>query len=294
MSKRFGIIAITGKSVDRQVMRTVTRLVDHLTGSGRKVLIESSMYARRKPPPKAEVVPVATLVEQAELVISVGGDGTLLRTSRLLAGRDTPLMGINLGRLGFLVDVSPDNMSDLDAILAGNYVTDERMLLEANVTNGEEVAASGLSLNDVVIHRWNTARMVEMEVRVEGELVTRLRSDGLIIATPTGSTAYAMATGGPIAHPGVDALLLVPVAPHSLSNRPLVLPGGVTVEVRVLGDDSRRVRISCDSQEDLPLRPGAVLTVKRSPRRVKVLHPPGYRYFEILRAKLRWGDGGNS
>ncbi|MCP1676012.1 NAD+ kinase [Natronocella acetinitrilica] len=294
MSKRFGIVAITGKSFDRQVLHTVTRLVEHLVGSGRTVLVESAMFGRRKPPVKAEAVGLPDLVDRAELVISVGGDGTLLRTSRLLAGRETPLMGINLGRLGFLVDVSPDNMSDVDAILAGNFVTDERILLEAWVANGDATGAKSLSLNDVVIHRWNTARMVEMEVRVEGELVTRLRSDGLIIATPTGSTAYSMASGGPIAHPGVDALLLVPVAPHSLSNRPVVLPGDVSIEVRVLGGGSKHVRVSCDSQEELPMQPGSVLTVRRSPNRVKVLHPPGYRYFEILRAKLRWGDGGSA
>ena len=293
MPNRFGTVAITGKSVDRKVAETVSRLAEHLSGSGRRVLVESGMFGRRKPPARAESTPVQTLLEEAELVISVGGDGTLLRTSRLLAGRDTPLMGINLGRLGFLVDVSPGNLSDVDAILAGDYVTDERILLEATVSNGSDRAAEGLSMNDVVIHRWNTARMIELEVRVEGELVTRLRCDGLIVATPTGSTAYAMATGGPIAHPGVDALLLVPVAPHTLSNRPLVLPGSVNVEIGVLGSDSRRVRVSCDSQEELPMQPGSVLNVRRSPRRVTVLHPAGYRYFEILRAKLRWGDGGN-
>ncbi len=294
MSIRFATIAITGKTVDKPVNSMVTRLVEHLSGSGRRVLVEAGMFGRRKPPANAEVRAVPELVQEADLVISVGGDGTLLRTSRLLAGRDTPLMGINLGRLGFLVDVSPDNMGDVDAILAGNFVTDERILLEARVSNGQTVESEGLSLNDVVIHRWNTARMVEMEVRVEGELVTRLRSDGLIIATPTGSTAYAMATGGPIVHPGLDALLLVPVAPHSLSNRPVVLPGSVNVEISVLGGDSKRVRVSCDSHEELPLHPGGVLTVSRSPRRVTVLHPPGYRYFEILRAKLRWGDGGSA
>jgi NAD+ kinase len=291
---RFEHVAITGKPDDPRVLGTLAMIVAHLRAQACEVLVEERLLAAAGPLPGCEGLPEGLLMPAADLVISIGGDGTLLRTARLLAGRPTPLLGVNLGRLGFLVDASPERIDDVAAVLDGQYVTDSRMLLSAEIVERDgHVLASGLALNDVVIHRWNTARMIELEVRADGELVTRLRSDGLILATPTGSTAYAMASGGPIAHPAVDALLVVPVSPHSLSNRPLVLPSSVELDVHILEQAPRRVQISCDSQENLPVIADTVVRVRSSPSRVNILHPPGYRYFEILRAKLRWGDGGS-
>lgn len=289
----FNTIALTGKPHDTAVIDTLARLQAHLLAQGHRLVLDEGVLPPAAVAPGVQTVSASHFGEDADLVVSIGGDGTLLRTARRLAGRDTPLMGVNLGRLGFLVDASPETMDDIDAVLAGHAVVDSRMLLTA-----ESIASDGRAndrrsaLNDVVIHRWNTARMIELEVLADGEPVTRLRADGLIIATPTGSTAYAMASGGPIAHPSVDAVLLVPVCPHSLSNRPLMLPAGIVLDVRILGSDVDRVRVSCDGQEDLPVQAGSDLRIRRSSDRVTILHPPAYRYFEILRKKLRWGDDG--
>ena len=289
----FDTIALTGKPHDAAVIATLTRLQAHLLAKGHRLMLDEGVLPPEAISAAVQTVPAGAFGQGADLVVSIGGDGTLLRTARRLAGRETPLMGVNLGRLGFLVDASPETMDDIDAVLAGQAVVDSRMLLAAeSVTADGRLNARRNALNDVVVHRWNTARMIELEVLADGGLVTRLRADGLIIATPTGSTAYAMASGGPIAHPSVDAVLLVPVCPHSLSNRPLVLPAGLALEIRILESDMDRVRVSCDGQEDLPVLPEARLHIRRSSDRVTILHPPAYRYFEILRRKLRWGDDG--
>ena len=291
---RFKHVAITGKLDDARVHGTLAMLAAHLRQVGCEVLVEERLSRASGPLTGCEALPESVLIPQADLVISIGGDGTLLHTARLLAGRPTPLLGVNLGRLGFLVDASPERIDDVAAVLEGHYVIDSRMLISAEIVacGSDTVLASGLALNDVVIHRWNTARMIELEVRADGELVTRLRSDGLILATPTGSTAYAMASGGPIVHPAVDALLIVPVSPHSLSNRPLVLPATTQLEIAILEQPADRVQISCDGQDELPIVSDTVVRIRRSTARVNILHPAGYRYFEILRAKLHWGDGG--
>ncbi|KAB7627904.1 NAD(+) kinase [Alkalilimnicola sp. S0819] len=288
MQQQFKTIGITGKPRDRAVVDTMARIAEHLAGQSYTILLDADTWGRRRS--SLTVASHATVMQDSDLVIAVGGDGTLLNAARALVDRDAPIVGVNRGRLGFLVDVAPGDLSELDRILAGEYTEDSRMLLEAFIEHEGQVLSRGIALNDVVLHRWNSARMIEFETRVEGELLHRHRSDGLIVSTPTGSTAYAMASGGPIIHPDVDAIGLVAISPHTLSNRPLVINAAATVEILINAEAHNHVRVSCDSQSDLGMVSGGRIVIRRHPKRVRILHPPRYRYFEILRAKLRWGD----
>lgn len=288
MQRRFNAIAVTGKPNDAGVVETICRISDYLRARGAEIAVDADIVTAQQAPHLKRLAPPA-LVEGADLVITVGGDGTLLSASRLVAERNIPVLGVNRGRLGFLVDVSPTDLGELDAVLGGEFIEEDRSLLHAEVRDGDQLVASDIALNDVVLYKWNTARMVEFTAHIDGQLLTSYRADGLILATPTGSTAYAMAAGGPIIHPSVDAILLMPVCPHTLSNRPLVVGAGSRIEVEVHPDSADRVGASCDGQTDLGLRRGTRLIVRQHAYRVRLIHPPHYRYYDILRAKLRWG-----
>ena len=287
--QRFNTIAISGKPHDSGVIETIKRVAEHLRQLDRTVLIDRELLDGAVLD-GVQVLPRQELAGHCDLMISVGGDGTLLNTARLLVDHDVPILGVNRGRLGFLVDLSPGNLSELDMVLAGEYKEDDRILLQAEIRRGEEIIGSGIALNDVVLYKWNTARLLEFTTYINGELVAHNRSDGLIVSTPTGSTAYAMAGGGPVLHPDTDALVLVPICPHTLSNRPLVVSANSEVEIAVQADTVERAAVSCDGQSDMGLAPGATVAIRRYPRRVRIIHPPQYRYFDLLRAKLRWGD----
>ena len=286
----FNTVGIVGKQSDAtRVGATLRRLRDHLTARGIALLLDDES-ARLLGAPEGSGLSVEALGARADLVIVVGGDGTLLHAARALAGHQVPLVGINLGRLGFLVDVSPTAIeTTLDAILAGEYQPDHRAMLSALVRADGEAERHYAALNDVVIHKWNTARMIEFETYIDGVFVNAQRSDGLIVATPTGSTAYALSGGGPLVDPALDAILLVPICPHDLSNRPLVVPGGSQIEVRVCGHDHGHVRVTCDGQTDLDLPRESSVRIARHPARACLLHPKGHDHYSILRAKLGWG-----
>lgn len=234
------------------------------------------------------VMPLAELGRACDLAVVMGGDGTLLAAGRRLADNDIPLVGVNLGRLGFLVDISPEQAHDaLAAILDGSYQEDRRCLLSAQV--GDH--APMLALNDVVFHKWNTARMIEFETWIDGRFVDRQRSDGLIISTPTGSTAYALSGGGPLLEPSLDAIALVPISPHRLSNRPIVVHGSAQIEIRVCPrTDPGQVRITCDGQEGVEPAAGDSLLIRQHDHCVRLFHPADHDHFQLLRAKLGWGD----
>ena len=270
---------------DPQVTATLTRLVTHLRARG-----VTTFFEQRTAELAADADVGMTLDElgrRCDLIIVVGGDGTLLHAAREMANFDLPLVGINLGRLGFLVDITPDQIEDrLDQIFQGHYNADTRTLLDARLDGGPEV---GRALNDVVIHKWNTVRMIEFETYIDGRFVNAQRSDGLIVSTPTGSTAYALSGGGPLIHPSMDALLLVPICPHTLSNRPLVVPGDSRIELRLRNLDPEQVRLTCDGQLDLQLTDDAPVVIERSRARIRLLHPRGHDHYGILRAKLGWG-----
>jgi NAD+ kinase len=240
----------------------------------------------------AQRVPRAELATQADFMIAVGGDGTLLQAARLVVGRDVPLLGINRGRLGFLTDVLPQNVeASIDAMLDGQCLADPRQLLEARLHRGASETRL-LALNDVVLLRREAGHMLDFQTRVGGRYLNSHRGDGLVVATATGSTAYALSCGGPIVDPSLDVLVMAPICPHTLSDRPIVVPGNSRIEVRSMGRGTGLAEVTCDGARLGDLKPGDRLEVAASGGTITLLHPPGYDFFRLLRSKLRWGRGG--
>ena len=232
------------------------------------------------------------IAQQADLVIAVGGDGTMLRAARRAALADAPLLGVNRGRLGFLADISPaDMLAALDHVLAGDYLVDERMLLMAQIIDSNEQTTAGLALNDVVIKRLDSGRMFEFQTYVDGRYVNTHGGDGFIVATPTGSTAYALSCGGPIVTPELDAIVLAPICPHTLSDRPIMIPGRSLTEIRLREQDGDAAAVCCDGEVVGQLGSGDRLQVRASDEKLRLIHPPGHDFYEVLRGKLHWGRG---
>lgn len=286
---QFQAVGIIGKQGETAAVRaTLERLVAHLLARHRRVLFDPVSGAMLGEPAE-RIVPANALGSLCELAVVVGGDGTFLHAARALSGSEVPLVGINLGRLGFLVDVSPEEIETcLDQILAGEYVEEERCMLAARA-DGSADGDTHLALNDVVVHKWDTARMIELETYIDGAFVNAQRSDGIIISTPTGSTAYALSGGGPLLHPDLDALVLVPICPHTLSNRPLVVSAASRIEIHICAVDRGHVQVTCDGQTGLSVTPRSRVLVERTPRPVRLLHPKDHDHYKILRAKLGWG-----
>jgi len=282
---RFRRIALISKPEHPRLGEILGMLDGFLAEQGIEVLLDPNAAAVLGAAASTE--DLVELCRSADLALVVGGDGTLLRVARNLVDLELPLAGINLGRLGFLVDISPDGMLQcLSNLLAGNYLEERRMLLAARIDDGEPI----LALNDVVLHKWNIARMIEFETWVDDRLLDSQRSDGIIVSTPTGSTAYALSGGGPLIEPGLDAVALVPICPHTLSNRPLVVSGHRTIRLRVSGrTDPSQVRVTCDGQVSLELSDGQEILIRRHQRDLRLLHPTGHDHFQLLRAKLGWG-----
>lgn len=272
------------------VKETLLRLYDYLISQQMEVVIEEATcrLLEGKPLPG---VPEIELPRHSDLVIVVGGDGTLLHAARVLASQNIPLLGINLGRLGFLVDLSPDQMIPrLDEILNGQYEQECRFLLEVSMGDESSPHQNILAFNDVVLHKWNIARMIEFETYVDDQLVNDQRSDGLIVSTPTGSTAYALSGGGPLLYPSLNAIVMVPICPHTLSNRPIVVDGDSEIEIRLNPAHTEDVQITCDGQTTIPAMPGEVIRIRKAEHQVRLIHPKGYDYYSILRAKLGWSE----
>lgn len=220
----------------------------------------------------------------------MGGDGTMLNAARSLVNYEVPILGVNLGRLGFLADVSPSEIPhSLDQVLAGQFREARRSLLHAQVLHGGHVASETDALNDVVIHKREVARMIEVDTFLDGRFLNAYRADGLIISTPTGSTAYALAGGGPIIHPGLEAVVLVPICPHTLTHRPIVVKADSVIEVVLNAANTTQTQITCDGQVSLAIEPGDRIVIRKKDRKVRLIHPVNHDYFELLRAKLRWG-----
>ena len=234
---------------------------------------------------------VAGIGAECDLAVVVGGDGTMLGIGRQLARYGTPLIGINQGRLGFITDIPLEGYHEtLSAMLGGAFEEDHRSLMLGKVMRGGECVFEAYAMNDVVVNRGAVASMVELRVEVDGHFVANHRADGIIVATPTGSTAYALSAGGPLLHPLVPAWVLVPIAPHTLSNRPIVLADPVEIVIEVVG--GREASASFDMQSITSLQHGDRIIVRRSDYRVRFLHPRGWSYFDTLRAKLHWNEGG--
>lgn len=271
MTTSFENIVIVGRPDDPRVSEPAERLAAHLTKLGVSLLPSNA-------------------IDKADLVIAIGGDGTILYASRLVRQAGTPILGVNKGRLGFLADVTPDEMiASVEHVLRGDYSTDSRLLLEARLqrdSGGETVA---YALNDVVLQRRETGRMVDFETRVAGRYVNTHSGDGLIVATPTGSTAYALSCGGPIIEPQLDVIVVVPVCPHTLTDRPIVVSANQSIEVVLLQRDNTRAEITVDGFSLGDIKPNDKLLISAAKNRVTLVHPPSYDFYGILRSKLLWG-----
>lgn len=288
---QFSTIGLMGRVGSEAVLETLVHLRDFLRARGRTVIVEREVAEHLGSDP-GEIRTREQIGRDSDLVIVVGGDGSLLSAARSLAAQEVPVLGVNRGRLGFLTDISPQQLeSQMEAVLAGRYVLESRFLLDVMVLRGEEVLARGDALNDVVLNSGVSARMIEFDLYIEEQFVYTQRSDGLIISTPTGSTAYSLSGGGPIMHPGLDALVLVPMFPHTLGSRPLVIHGNSSVRIVINEYNDLHPNISCDGQLNFRASPGDVILIHKKPERLQLLHPLEHNFYAICRAKLGWGSG---
>ncbi|HEX4885516.1 MAG TPA: NAD kinase [Casimicrobiaceae bacterium] len=285
---RFPRIALVGRPSSPGIDIPLRRLATFLGARGHQVVIEEESAAQLGPS-RFTVAPADAIGARADLAIVVGGDGTMLSIARRLAALDVPLIGINQGRLGFLTDIPLARMeATLEAMLAGRFLEERRTLLDATVTPNDGEPARALALNDVVINRGSLGTMIDCAIDIDGRRMFTMRADGMIVATPTGSTAYALSAGGPILAPGVPAWALVPVAPHALTHRPIVVGDSATIRVTVIR--GRDAAAHCDGQVRFPLAEGESVTVKRAAFTARFLHPDDHDYFAMLRQKLHWSE----
>lgn len=286
MGKAFQTVAILGVYSDPRVAGPMTLLAEYLTKAG----IEVISLPNAAEPLKVRSVQDADIAAVADLIIAVGGDGTMLHAAALTGKGQVPLLGVNRGRLGFLADVSPAEMlENLQQILDGQYSRETRLQLDAKITSSDGSERSAVALNDIVLQRRDTGRMIDIETRIADRYVNTHAGDGLIIATPTGSTAYALSCGGPIIEPLLDAVVIVPICPHTLSDRPIVIPANLDIEVKLLPRDDTKAEVTVDGNSIGELEPDDSLLISESDNRITLIHPPGYDYYGILRSKLHWG-----
>lgn len=286
MFKHVGLI---GKPGDERVVSTLKKLIALLHTLPVSIRLDADS-ARVLPRSGLEVADREALGRTCDLVIVVGGDGTFLGAARSLVGQEVRLLGVNLGRLGFLADIMPGEMeSRLQEVFSGRFEEEERSLLRATIVRGGERVVDVSALNDVVAHKWNIARLIEFETFVDSRLVNRQRSDGLVVSTPTGSTAYALSGGGPILYPTLNAIVLVPICPHTLTSRPIVVDGASRIELVLYASREGEVQLTCDGQTTQELEPGDRILIHQHERRLRLIHPPGHDHFATLRTKLHWG-----
>ena len=286
MFKRISLITNSNAA---EIVETVNALIDFLDQRGMEIELDEScagMVTNKK-------YPVATpdiLGVNSDLAIAIGGDGTMLKAALLVYARQIPLLGINRGRLGFLADIPADSVQQkLDEILKGHYSEDDRFMLHCEVYRDGKLVSEGSALNDIVVQKWNVAKLIDFETYVDGVFVHKQRSDGVIVSTPTGSTAYALSGGGPILFPSLDALVLVPICPHSLTNRPLVINGNSRIEIVVGTWEIHHARLTCDGDITMELKSGDRVHIHKKDKKLRLIHPADHDHFSILRAKLRWG-----
>ncbi len=286
MKKQFETVALVGLYADARVAEPMHLVASHLLGAGIDVIADATNAAALS----IRAVDGDALSDEADLIIAVGGDGTMLHAAALTKDTDVPLLGVNRGRLGFLTDVSPDQMHEsLDQILNGNYAEESRLRLAATIVRENEASSTALALNDIVLQRRDTGRILDFETRIADRYVNTHMADGLIVATPTGSTAYALSCGGPIIEAHLEAVVVVPICPHTLSDRPIVIPASQHIEVTLLPRDDAKAEISVDGHAIGEFQPGDKLRIATADNPIKLIHPPGYDYYEILRSKLHWG-----
>lgn len=286
MANKFKTIGVVGKFESPNLGKPLGELIRFLEGKGLAIVVDSKS-AHQLEPHSFKTAELKHLGEHVDLVLVMGGDGTLLSVARTLVASKVPLIGINLGRLGFLTDVPADRFDTLLApMLEGNFQAENRVLLNATVMRANKAIYHTVALNDVVVSRGAMGSMIEFEVYIDGQFAYNLRSDGLIVATPTGSTAYSLSSGGPILHPSLPAVGLVPISPHTLSNRPIVVSSSASVDVVLIrGPDAR---VNFDVQDYFELQRLDKVVIKAHPQPIQLLHPSSYNYYAMLREKLHW------
>ncbi len=288
MSFPFKTIALIGKHKNPQIVAPILSLAEYLDKHDYEVLVDH-LTAAHFSSNTYQALTLEEIGKQADLAVVMGGDGTMLNIARILSSYDVPLIGINQGRLGFLTDLSSDTMFEtLTKVLEGQYTTERRMLLSAEVERGGKKIYSALAFNDVVLYRGMSSGMIEFQVTINDEFVNRLRADGIVMTTPTGSTAYALSSGGPILHPSLDLIALVPVCPHTLSNRPIVVGPDACIEAHLIS--ASEVRVHCDSHSFFDLEQTDKVLVKRFAKTVRLLHSANHSYYRMLREKLGWSE----
>lgn len=296
MPNSFPHIGLFAKTNSDAIQETFIKLVDILVARGHTLIFESasaailaqgaSKYTNKIP---GTIVDAALVGKNCDLIIVVGGDGSILKTARSTVDYNVPILGINRGSLGFMADIKPDQMQEsLTLILNGSYSAEQRSLLELAIYHKGDCISSNLALNDAVLFNGDIARMIEFEVFIDNHFVMSQRSDGMIIATPTGSTAYSLSAGGPIIYPSLGVISLVPMFPHTLTSRPIVISDASTIRLAISPKKSIAPKISCDGQEHINLKSGDEVFLKKHPQQIVLLHPKGYDYFALLREKLGW------
>lgn len=287
----FERIGIFGKYTGTHCWENIEILVDFLLSKSRTIYLDRPSCEKFPGHPEIEMLEREEIRERIDLAIMVGGDGTFLDLARSIAANNVPILGINLGRLGFLTDVSPaDMITTMEEVLAGIYQEECRNILKVEIFDGEELAFESLAVNDVVIHKTDSPRMIEFETLVNGRFLNSQRSDGMIISTPTGSTAYALSAGGPIIDPSLHAITLVSINPHTMSTRPYVIAANSVVELRPHEDCEKAAQIICDGQTTYDISSTNRTIVKGNEQCLRLIHPKNHDHFELLRKKLRWGD----
>ncbi len=285
------VCALVGRFTDERVAESAHALIPYLLSRQVEVLISDDAHFSDGPP-GIQRVPEEAMGERSDLVIAIGGDGTLLYAARLVARHGVPLLGVNRGRLGFLTDIMPNDMfPSIDAALRGELEADERPLLQACVYGANGSTIDSLALNDVVLQKLATGRMVDFSTHVNGIYVNKHAGDGIVVASSTGSTAYALSCGGPIVEPHLDVLVIAPICPHTLSDRPIVVSARSTIEFQLLERPDTRAQVTCDGMVIGEIEPGDRLQVKPAKERITLLHPMGHDYYRLLRSKLHWGRG---
>lgn len=286
----FSTIGLIGRLASESTRYSLQRLVSFLSKQEVTVYMDEETSAAL-PESDLKVQARSKLAELCDLIIVVGGDGSLLSAGRAFAGHDVKILGINRGRLGFLTDIAPDDIEyKVGDVLEGKYISERRWLLNSEVKRGGQPVSEGIALNDVVVHPGKFIRMIEFELYIGDHFVYRQRSDGLIISSPTGSTAYALSGGGPIMHPQLDAIALVPMNPHTLSSRPIVVNGDSEIRIVVSESNQLHPHVTCDGQTHVVSQPGDEVYVTKADRELQLIHPEGHDFYETCRSKLGWAN----
>ena len=286
MKYKFSHIALSTSSQDERVLSIATQVYEILSNAGIKVSFDSS-FLDLEAPTKKKHKTAKHIIKNAELLIAIGGDGTMLNCSRRYGSKGVPILGINLGNVGFLTDIAPKEItSRLLDVIKGNFIKDKRFFLEASLQNKD---GSFIALNEVVIHSGAIAQLIEFDLYIDDSFVYRQKADGLIINSPSGSTAYSLSGGGPIVHPNLDVITLLPMFPHRLNTSPLVVSGGSKITIKMIEKKNKSV-LSMDSHNSLKLRQGDVITISKGKFSLTLIHPRGHDFYEACRNKLGWSS----